>query len=53
MQKYLKPLLSAIQEDKIDPTFVISHRMNLSEAPQAYDKFNTEKNDWRKVVLKP
>ena len=53
MQKYLKPLLSAIQEDKIDPRFVISHRMNLSEAPQAYDKFNTEKNDWRKVVLKP
>ncbi len=53
MQKYLKPLLSAIEENKIDPTFVISHRLKLSEAPKAYDKFNNEKDTWRKVVLKP
>jgi threonine dehydrogenase-like Zn-dependent dehydrogenase len=53
MHKYLKPLLSAIEEEKIDPSFVISHRMKLSEAPTAYDNFNTDKNDWRKVVLKP
>ena len=53
MQKYLKPLLSAIEEDKIDPSFVISHRLKLSEAPMGYDNFNTEKNTWRKVVLKP
>lgn len=53
MQKYLPKLLDAIEEDKIDPSFVISHRLKLSEAPLAYDKFNTEKNDWRKVVLKP
>ncbi len=53
MHKYLEPLLSAIEEEKIDPSFVISHRMNLSEAPAAYDNFNTEKNDWRKIVLKP
>jgi threonine dehydrogenase-like Zn-dependent dehydrogenase len=53
MHKYMRPLLSAIEEGKLDPTFVISHRMKLSEAPDAYANFNTEKNTWRKVVLKP
>ncbi len=53
MHKYMPPLLEAIQEGKIDPTFVISHRLKLDEAPTAYSNFNTEKNEWRKVVLKP
>lgn len=53
MHKYLRPLLDSIEEGKIDPSFVISHRLKLSEAPVAYDKFNEEKDTWRKVVLKP
>lgn len=53
MHSYMPRLLSAIEEGKIDPRFVISHRLSLDEAPDAYDKFNTEKNEWRKVVLKP
>ena len=53
MHKYLKPLLSAIEEGKIDPSFVISHRLKLDEAPVGYENFNTYKNEWRKIVLKP
>jgi threonine dehydrogenase-like Zn-dependent dehydrogenase len=53
MHKYLRPLLDSIEEGKIDPSFVISHRLKLSEAPMAYEKFNTEKDSWRKIVLKP
>jgi threonine dehydrogenase-like Zn-dependent dehydrogenase len=53
MQAYQPKLLAAIEEGKIDPSFVISHRLNLSEAPNAYDKFNEDKNTWRKVVLTP
>lgn len=53
MQAYMPKLLTAIQEGKIDPSFVISHRLNLSEAPIAYDNFNNNKNEWRKVVLNP
>jgi threonine dehydrogenase-like Zn-dependent dehydrogenase len=53
MHSYMPRLLAAIEEGNIDPRFVISHRLSLDEAPEAYDKFNTEKNDWRKVVLKP
>lgn len=53
MHSYMPRLLSAIEERKIDPRFVISHRLKLSDAPDAYDKFNTDKNEWRKVVLTP
>ena len=53
MHKYMPRLLSAIEEGKIDPSFVISHSLKLTDAPEAYANFNTEKNDWRKVVLKP
>ncbi|MCD9188922.1 MAG: glutathione-dependent formaldehyde dehydrogenase [Pyrinomonadaceae bacterium] len=53
MHKYLRPLLDSIEEGRIDPSFVISHRLKLSEAPTAYDQFNTQKDTWRKVVLKP
>lgn len=51
MHKYMPKLLSEIEEGNIDPTFVISHRMKLSEAPLAYEKFNEQKDPWRKVVL--
>lgn len=53
MHKYMRPLFEAIQEGKIDPSFIISHRLKLSEAPIAYENFNVEKDGWRKVVLKP
>lgn len=53
MHKYLPNLLSAIEEDKIDPSFVISHKLKLSEAPTGYKRFNEEKDTWRKIVLKP
>ena len=53
MHKYLPKLLSAIEEGKIDPSFVISHKLNLSEAPMGYKHFNEEKDTWRKIVLKP
>jgi threonine dehydrogenase-like Zn-dependent dehydrogenase len=39
MQAYMPRLLEAVEEGRIDPSFVISHRLNLSEAPMAYDNF--------------
>lgn len=53
MHKYMPRLLSAVEEGKIDPSFVISHKMKLSEAPTAYANFNVEKDTWRKIVLSP
>ncbi|RSV32445.1 zinc-dependent alcohol dehydrogenase [Sphingomonas sp. ABOLH] len=53
VQRYLPGLLSAIMEDKIDTTFMISDRMALEDAPEGYRKFHDEQNRCTKVVLKP
>lgn len=50
-QRYMKPLLTKILEDKFDPTFVITHRIALDKAPELYRKFNDEKNECIKVVI--
>lgn len=53
VQRYLKPLLDKISEGEIDPSFVITHRMNLENAPEGYKIFRDKKDDCIKVVLKP
>jgi threonine dehydrogenase-like Zn-dependent dehydrogenase len=53
VQRYLRPLYTAIAEGKIDSTFLISHRMALEEGPTGYKKFHDEQNTYTKVVLKP
>jgi threonine dehydrogenase-like Zn-dependent dehydrogenase len=53
MHKYMPQLLGEVESGNIDPSFVISHRLKLSEAPIASEKFNEEKDPWRKVVLSP
>ena len=51
--RYLRPLLERIEKGQIDPSFVISHRIELSEAPQAYDLFNRREGGCTKVVMRP
>jgi threonine dehydrogenase-like Zn-dependent dehydrogenase len=52
VQRYLKPLLEHIQRGDIDPSFVITHTMPLSEAPRGYDMFVNKLDNCEKVVLK-
>ncbi len=52
-QKYMRPLLERIQRGDIDPTFVISHKLRLDDAPRAYRTFRDKADDCVKVVLKP
>ncbi len=51
--RYMKPLLEKIMSDDIDPSFVITHRLPLSEAPGGYKKFRDKVDGCIKVVLKP
>jgi threonine dehydrogenase-like Zn-dependent dehydrogenase len=53
MQKYLRPLLERIQNGDIDPSFVISHKLPLEEAPRAYQMFCDKQDNCTKVVLDP
>jgi threonine dehydrogenase-like Zn-dependent dehydrogenase len=53
VHRYLKPLLERIQKGEIDPTFVISHRLPLEQAPEGYAMFVKKQDECTKVVLKP
>jgi threonine dehydrogenase-like Zn-dependent dehydrogenase len=53
VQHYMPGLLNAIIEDKIDTTFLISHRLPLEEAAEGYRMFHDDQNEVTKVVLKP
>ena len=53
VQRYVKPLLERIEKGEIDPSFVITHRLPLDEAPRGYDMFLNKEDDCLKVVLKP
>lgn len=51
-QRYMQPLLERIIQGDIDPSFVITHRINIDEGPEAYQTFNENKDDCIKVILK-
>ena len=53
VHRYMRPLMDRIERGEIDPTFIITHRMPLDQAPEAYDIFNRKEDDCLKVVLRP
>jgi threonine dehydrogenase-like Zn-dependent dehydrogenase len=53
VHKYVPELLKLIRDGKIDPSFVVTHRLPLSEAPYAYKIFREKKDGCIKVVLDP
>ena len=53
VQRYMRPLLERVRGGEIDPSFVITHRMSLSEAARGYDIFKNKLDDCVKVVLNP
>ena len=52
VQRYTKPLLDLIENGDIDPSFVVTHTMDLEDAPKAYDMFKNKEDGCIKVVLK-
>ena len=52
VQRYMQPLMERIRQG-FDPTYIITHRLPLAEAPQAYQTFEDNKDDCIKVVLQP
>jgi threonine dehydrogenase-like Zn-dependent dehydrogenase len=53
VQHYMGPLLERIQKGEIDPSFVITHRLNLSDAASGYSTFLNKQDECMKVVLRP
>jgi threonine dehydrogenase-like Zn-dependent dehydrogenase len=53
VQKYTEHLLDLIVQNKIDPRFLISHRINMDEIPEAYKMFSKHQHGCTKVVIHP
>ena len=53
VQRYGAPLLKRIEAGEIAPSFVITHKRPLADAPEMYKTFRDKKDGCIKVVLKP
>jgi glutathione-independent formaldehyde dehydrogenase len=53
VKNYNRKLRDLIFARKANPSKIISHELTLDEAPDAYKNFDSRKNGWTKVVLKP
>jgi threonine dehydrogenase-like Zn-dependent dehydrogenase len=52
VHRYLRPLLQRIEKGEIDPSFIITHRLPLQDAPEGFDMFMNKEDECLKVVLK-
>jgi len=53
VHSYVRDLLKLVEEGRIDPSFVVTHRMPLEDAARAYETFKAKDDGCIKVVLKP
>ncbi|REK12663.1 MAG: glutathione-dependent formaldehyde dehydrogenase [Planctomycetota bacterium] len=53
MQRYMEPLLKEIESGAIDPSFVITDRVQLADAPSAYRRFRDKTDGCIKVLMTP
>ncbi|MGH9642421.1 MAG: hypothetical protein ACRD3Q_08340 [Terriglobales bacterium] len=49
----MKPLLERIEKGQIDPSYIISHRITLDEAPEMYKVWRDKKQNVTKIVIDP
>jgi glutathione-independent formaldehyde dehydrogenase len=53
VKRYNRHLRNMIHAGKAHPSFIVSHRVGLDAAPDAYEHFDRRDDGWTKVVLKP
>ena len=53
VHRYTSQLLQRVQNGEIDPSFIITHRTTLANAPEMYRTFRDKQDDCIKVVMKP
>jgi threonine dehydrogenase-like Zn-dependent dehydrogenase len=52
-QKYVPRLLEHVSRGELDPSFMITHRMSLEEAPRGYEIFNKKEEGCVRAVFVP
>jgi threonine dehydrogenase-like Zn-dependent dehydrogenase len=52
VHRYQHKLLAKIEAGELDPSFVVSHEMNLDDAPAGYDMFMHKRDEVMKIILR-
>jgi glutathione-independent formaldehyde dehydrogenase len=53
VKRYNRHLRNLIHSGRAQPSFIVSHRLGLDAAPDAYDHFDRRDDGWTKILLKP
>lgn len=53
VRTYIPQLIPLVEQGKLDPTLVISHRISLDEVPKGYELMNNRAEGAIKIVFKP
>jgi glutathione-independent formaldehyde dehydrogenase len=53
VKRYNRHLRSLIAQNKVKPSWIVSHDLPLDQAPEAYKHFDAREEGWTKVVLHP
>jgi glutathione-independent formaldehyde dehydrogenase len=53
VKKYNRFLSRLIEQDKVQPSWIVSHELPLEQAPDAYKNFDARADGWTKVTLSP
>jgi threonine dehydrogenase-like Zn-dependent dehydrogenase len=53
VMNYIDKLMRMVEEGEFDPSFVITHKVALDDAPKMYDVFKKKQDGCIKVVMKP
>jgi glutathione-independent formaldehyde dehydrogenase len=53
VKRYNRHLRNLIHAGRAQPSFIVSHRVGLDAAPDAYQHFDNRDDGWTKVLLKP
>lgn len=53
VKAYNRQLRNLIHTGRAKPSWIVSHKLPLSQAPNAYKRFDAREDGWTKVVLQP
>lgn len=53
VKAYNRKLMQLIQNNRANPSAIISQELPLTEAPKAYKNFDERVDGWHKVILNP
>lgn len=53
VKKYNRFLSRLIEQDRVKPSWIVSHELPLDQAPDAYKNFDARADGWTKVTLTP